>query len=98
MRRAGTLVIVLVTAIISAAVTSAFWLVAFNAGALTARKAEPPPAPAEPRDPPAADPTVTVSPGPSNGPGNGGGGGGGQVGPGLPDPVTRPPGRGRGRP
>jgi murein DD-endopeptidase MepM/ murein hydrolase activator NlpD len=50
MRRAGTLAIVVVTAIVTAAITSVFWFIAFNAGALTAGKAAPP-APVEPQRP-----------------------------------------------
>ena len=51
MRRSGTFFVVLITAIVSAAITSAFWFVAFNAGALTAGKAVPPAAPNEPQRP-----------------------------------------------
>ena len=49
MERLRTLAIVLITAVISCALTSAFWLVAFNAGGSSpAPKAAPPPVPQRP--------------------------------------------------
>jgi murein DD-endopeptidase MepM/ murein hydrolase activator NlpD len=48
MRRAGFLATIIVTAIVTATLTSAFWFVAFNRGALTARQETPPPAPQRP--------------------------------------------------
>ena len=50
MRRAGILATILLTAIVTAALTSAFWFVAFNRGALTTEQREPAP-PAEPQRP-----------------------------------------------
>ncbi len=51
MRRFGTLAIILVTAIVTAALTSAFWFLAFNRGALTAEAPPAAKAPAEPQRP-----------------------------------------------
>ncbi|HEX8192970.1 MAG TPA: M23 family metallopeptidase [Allosphingosinicella sp.] len=51
MRRTGTIVTIVLTAIVTAALTSAFWFLAFNRGALAERKAPPPPAPVEPQRP-----------------------------------------------
>jgi len=49
MRRAGTFATIVVTAIVTAALTSAFWFLAFNAGALTREQKATPPA--EPQRP-----------------------------------------------
>jgi murein DD-endopeptidase MepM/ murein hydrolase activator NlpD len=51
MRRFGIFTIVLVTAVLTAALTSAFWLIAFNAGALTSGGKAPPTPPVEPQRP-----------------------------------------------
>ena len=48
MERLRTLGIVLVTAIVTCALTSAFWLVAFNAGGPAATLPAPPPVPQRP--------------------------------------------------
>ena len=49
MRKAGIWTIIILTAIVSAALTSAFWLVAFNAGRIGTAAAPPPPPEPGPR-------------------------------------------------
>jgi murein DD-endopeptidase MepM/ murein hydrolase activator NlpD len=49
MRRFGIWAVIIVTALLSSAVTSAFWLIAFNRGSIGAKQAAPPPPEAGPR-------------------------------------------------